>query len=139
MNKCMKTDPNKKCMNTSLWNGETDFCRFYASDVGIAKITHDRWQQAQVVESSVWNGNTVGDDGSDQHAFWFDEYRALDGLLLGRILEIGSGPFTQVKTLLTKVSRRSLVQLESITLADPLMIFYHQHVPSCPYKDGSLL
>ena len=61
--------------------------------------------------------------------------RSLD---LGRILEVGCGPFTQTKTMLEKLGREG-VRVRSITLADPLMLFYHKHVPSCPYRDGSLL
>ena len=124
----------------SSFDAVSDYCRFYTAEAGIVRITRERWKQAQSVESAVWNGNAGGDDRNEQHAEWFDQYRAVNGSSLGRVLEIGSGPFTQTKTILGKIiDRGGAVNIESITLADPLMLFYHSHVPSCPYKDGSLL
>lgn len=116
-----------------------DFCQFYTSKAGIVTISNTRWAQAQSVESSVWDGNAGGEDRNEQHAGWFEHYNALNSSL-GRVLEIGSGPFTQTKTVISKIiARIGSVDVESITLADPLMLFYHTRVPSCPYKDGSLL
>jgi SAM-dependent methyltransferase len=122
------------------WESSTDFCLFYTADAGIVEITQRRWKQAQAEESSVWNGNTGGEDRNEQHAGWFNGYRALLPYAhrLGRVLEVGSGPFTQTKTILQRLPV-DLIKVSSITLADPLMIFYHKQVPSCPYKDGSLL
>jgi SAM-dependent methyltransferase len=121
----------------SSFDAASDYCCFYTAEAGIVRITHERWKQAQSVESSVWNGNEGGDDRNEQHAGWFDQYKSVNGSSLGRMLEIGSGPFTQTKTIIGKMT--GSVNVESITLADPLMLFYHSHVPSCPYKDGSLL
>jgi SAM-dependent methyltransferase len=124
----------------SSFDAASDYCRFYTAEAGIVSISRERWKQAQSVESSVWNGNGGGDDRNEQHAGWFNEYKSVNGSSLGRVLEVGSGPFTQTKTILSKIiSRGDLVNVESITLADPLMLFYHSHVPSCPYKDGSLM
>lgn len=122
------------------WDESSDFCRFFTEYAGIVSITDWRWKQAQSVEASVWDGSSGGSDRNEQHAGWFDHYRALRPYArrLGRVLEIGSGPFTQTKTVLGKLGVGD-VTVSSITLADPLMIFYHKQVPSCPYKDGSLL
>jgi SAM-dependent methyltransferase len=135
---CVQTSPSSVvgCGPPSSFDAAGDYCRFYTADTGIVSITRERWAQAQSVEASVWDGNQGGDDRNEQHAGWFDQYRSVNGSSLGRVLEVGSGPFTQTKTILGKMAR---VNVESITLADPLMLFYHSHVPSCPYKDGSLM
>lgn len=139
---CVQSQPTSvgACEHTEPWGASRDVCFFYTSDAGIIEITRERWQQAQSVESSVWNGNAEGLDRNEQHAEWFNQYRALIPFTerLGRVLEIGSGPFTQTKTILQRLGI-SLVGVGSVTLADPLMIFYHKNTPSCPYKDGSLL
>lgn len=141
---CVTSNPinTESCDNNTKneWDAGRDFCLFYTSGTGIVEITYDRWKQAQSVESSVWNGNMGGEDRNEQHAQWFDGYKTLKPLAgqLGRMLEIGSGPFTQTKTIIERIGLQYSKVL-SITLADPLMIFYHTHVPSCPYKDGSLL
>ena len=141
---CLQTSPSSitgcERLSFSFFDAVSDYCRFYTAEVGIVRITRERWKQAQSVESSVWDGNGGGDDRNEQHAEWFDQYRSVNGSSLGRVLEIGSGPFTQTKTVLGKIlARGDLVNIESITLADPLMLFYHSHVPSCPYKGGSLM
>ncbi len=139
---CVQSLPNNKqsCESLKEWEAVTDYCLFYNSDVGIVEITDSRWKQAQTVESSVWHGNNDGQDRNEQHAAWFDSYHALvpHAHSLGKVLEIGSGPFTQTKTIIEKLGMDN-VKINTITLADPLMIFYHKYVPACPYKDGSLL
>jgi SAM-dependent methyltransferase len=122
------------------FDGGDDFCRFYTPLTGIVRITQTRWQAAQSVESSVWRYFQGEEDRNDQHSYWFELYLAVDGKKMGHVLEIGSGPFTETKTVLDTVRSRGLDPLvESITLADPLMIYYHTHVASCSYKDGSLM
>lgn len=119
-----------------------DVCNFYTKDAGIVRISHERWRQAQQEESFVWDGKDWGNDRNEEHARWFDNYRAVNGSSLGRILELGCGPFTQTKTILEKVMDRQKGQqtrVTSITLADPLMSFYHSRVPSCSYRNGSLM
>ena len=130
----------ESCGDAGTWDESSDFCRFYTDYAGIVSISDWRWKQAQSVEASVWDGSSGGSDRNEQHAGWFDHYRALRPYAnrLGRVLEIGSGPFTQTKTVLGKLGVDN-VNVSTITLADPLMIFYHKQVPSCPYKDGSLL
>lgn len=124
----------------SEFDAVQDVCHFYTKEAGIVQISHERWHQAQVVESSVWDGSTDGNDRNEQHAGWFDQYRAVNGSTLGRILEVGCGPFTQTKTILEKImGRRDELAITSITLADPLMLFYLSRVPSCSYKDGTLM
>ena len=122
------------------FDGASDFCRFYTGLGGVVRITRTRWQAAQSVESSVWHRYPGSEDRNAQHSAWFGHYQAVDGRALGRILEIGSGPFTQTKTVLERVGGRGGdPRVESITLADPLMLYYHARVPSCSYKGGSLM
>lgn len=133
---------NTRCHSSSEtdFDASHDYCQYYHPATGIARITQTRWLAAQAVESGVWHGNQGGEDRNEQHAGWFDQYRSVNGSALGRMLEIGCGPFTQTQTLLRKVQPPPQEHaITSITLADPLMLFYHQHVPSCPYRTGSLL
>jgi hypothetical protein len=67
------------------------------------RISEARWKAAQSVESSVWDGDQGGQDRNEQHAEWFDQYLAVNRTSLGRLLEIGSGPFSQTKTILSRV------------------------------------
>lgn len=140
---CIPTspDPPRACAPLpAAFDGASDFCHFYLPQVGIAAISAERWKQAQSVESTVWDGSASGADRNEQHAVWFDHYKAVHGHLLGKILEVGSGPFTQTKTVIEKIQGRGeRPGIQSITLADPLMLFYHAQVPSCSYKSGSLL
>ena len=120
-----------------FFDGADDVCRFYSPLAGIVAISPDRWKRAQSVESGVWDGNTGGEDRNQQHAVWFGRYAAVNASELGRVLELGCGPFTQTKTILEHLSG---VRVTSITLVDPLMLFYHARVPSSPYRSsGSLL
>jgi len=137
-----RVHPNNtaQCKTSDSWDASTDVCLFYTAELGIVEITKSRWRQAQAVESSVWHGSSDGQDRNEQHAAWFDGYKHVKPYAsrLGRMLEIGSGPFTQTKTVLEKLGT-STVNISMITLADPLMIFYHNNVPSCSYSSGSLL
>ena len=128
---------------SSTWNASMDFCRYYIPATGIVRVDRERWLQAQSGEAITWHlhGNPDGQslDRDEQHAVWFDQYNTINGTQLGRILEIGSGPFTQTKTVLNKIQGRGgALSVESITLADPLMLFYHAHVPKNQYNDASL-
>jgi SAM-dependent methyltransferase len=124
---------------SNVFDAESDVCLFFTKESGISRISQERWQYAQVNEFSVWDGNNGGNDRNEQHAEWFDHYGVVNGSKLGMILEIGSGPFTQTKTILDNIRKRGeSLLIESITLADPLMLLYHSRVPSCSYKSGSL-
>ena len=144
---CIQSSPDSAlCSELELqssWNASLhasiDFCRYYTSEAGIVRIDLQRWKMAQSGEATVWDGTDAVDDRNEQHAVWFDQFKAVKGILLGRILEIGAGPFTQTENMLKKIQRYGgMHAVHSITLADPLLSFFRTHVPKCPYKDGTL-
>jgi hypothetical protein len=75
--------------------------RFYNPTLGVVRVDVRRWLAAQGYESRGWLHcwSDQADDRSDDHAALFDGYKALKNDL-GWVLEIGCGPFTQLKTIL---------------------------------------
>ena len=59
----------------------------------------------------------------------------LEGRNLGKLIEIGAGPFSQTKTMLSTLKD---FDLESITFAEPNIFRYKTEVPRCTYKTGRL-
>jgi len=104
-------------------------------DGAITKVSHERWKEAQKYEYDTWMiyANTASTDRNNEHYQNFEEYACLPKNL-GKLIEIGCGPFTQTKTII--VGRTT----ESITLVDPLINEYrnHQHC-SYPRFDNPIL
>jgi SAM-dependent methyltransferase len=106
--------------------------KYYDPTNGITKVDYERWVAAQKYEASGWMDCWQGvcDDRSHEHFQHFDGYRNLKKHL-GNTLEVGCGPFTQLKTILNgRAASR-------ITLLDPLIRRYLEH-PNCSYKTGYL-
>jgi len=99
---------------------------------GIIQVDRNRWEAAQKFERQGWMNAWASDsdDRSREHHQLFDGYNAVPPNL-GNILEVGCGPFTQTRTIL---SARSAT---SITLQDPLINDYlhHRH---CSYTNRRL-
>ena len=73
---------------------------FYSQDAGVFAISISRWQIAQEAEKRTWNkvGDTLGDgmgDRTAEHMTDFAEYKPVgeDGTNLGKVLEVGTGPW----------------------------------------------
>lgn len=99
---------------------------------GIIKVSKLRWLSAQQFERSGWMDKWlhVSDDRSKEHYKLFDSYNAV-WYDLGDVLEVGCGPFTQLRTILCNRIAKS------ITLQDPLINQYFDH-PHCGYSDGTI-
>lgn len=107
--------------------------KFYTDPhTGIIKVDEARWKQAQQFEEAGWTiyWSHSSSDRNHEHYGLFDEYKSLPQNL-GKVLEIGCGPFTQASTILA--TRKA----DSITLTDPLLDKY-LNLEHCPYKTGSL-
>lgn len=100
----------------------------FIADGAITKVTDERWKEAQKYERDTWMvyANTASTDRNNEHYQNFEGYACLPDNL-GKLIEIGCGPFTQTKTI---IAGRTV---ESITLVDPLINEYrnHQH---CSYS-----
>lgn len=103
--------------------------RYYDEVNGITQVDQERWQEAQQFEESGWIQcwSSMTDDRAEEHATIFDNYKTLPHDL-GRVLEIGCGPFTQVKRILHGRTATSIM------LTDPLINAYLDHMANCTYR-----
>lgn len=103
--------------------------KFWNDETGIIKVDHDRWKEAQKFESDGWliHWRTDTSDRNHEHTAGFDEYKNVPKNL-GKVLEIGCGPFTQLQTIMGGRT------IDTVTLLDPLLNNYKQ-LPHCVYKD----
>lgn len=113
--------------------GKTDKCFFHPT-YGVAQVSQERWEYSQSAEQDTWATRDTDNDRNEGHANSFANYRILPQNL-GKLIEIGGGPFTQTKTILEK--RNPTV--ESITILEPNVIHYVKTVKHCVYaKDGKV-
>jgi hypothetical protein len=88
-----------------------EFCSYLCyshPDYGVAVVPTSLWKEAQAAESSLWRDISTGDeitnDRAWEHIEGFGFFRCLRGFddrkSLGRVIEVGAGPWTQVKGIL---------------------------------------
>lgn len=95
-----------------------------------------RWEKAQQFESALWAASDILDDRIETHQQGYASFSALgETPRFGRVLEVGSGPFTQTKGVLEKVP---LARVDSLTFFDPSIDTYLTKVQQCSYKTGRL-
>ena len=106
----------------------------YLTKQGIVQVDRARWQEAQRYERKTWMTNLVDaeDDRNHDHKSNFGGYGSISGRSFPRVIELGCGPFTNLRLVLPHI------QAGHITLLDPLIQDYLQH-PHCTYRDGRLL
>jgi SAM-dependent methyltransferase len=100
---------------------------------GVVHVPKDRWQQAQRYERDTWmvaNAET-DDDRNNDHAAGFDGYAVLEGRTFAHAIELGCGPFTNLRI----IARRCAIQ--RCSLLDPLIDEYLKH-PHCTYDRRAL-
>lgn len=103
---------------------------------GIIRVPTFMWKHAQLAEGHTWeNLQTEPGDRFLEHIEGFQGYRGVPKNL-GNLVEIGAGPFTQ--TLYMVKSRRRL-NIDHVTLVEPMAERYMKHVTGCTYSDGKLL
>jgi SAM-dependent methyltransferase len=100
---------------------------------GITRVPHERWETAQAYEATTWmsEGAHATEDRNSAHRDNFDGYRALQGMRFAHAIEVGCGPFTNLRWIATAC------RIERCTLLDPLIMRYlsHRH---CRYAGGLL-
>lgn len=99
---------------------------FVVPGFGIPTVDWDRWQLAQIAEHSHWfkpngSGRRIADDRNFVHYRRFAGYEVLRGREFEHALEIGCGPFTNLR-LIANVCR-----IGSCTLLDPALDSYLAH------------
>lgn len=107
---------------------EENDARFRVEGVNIPRVDEERWLQAQEYERQTWMVYNLGAvaDRAGEHDLLFDHYRALPRNL-GRVLEIGCGPFTTAYRIMQDHLANEIV------LVDPLADVYREH-PNCNFE-----
>lgn len=108
--------------------------KYWDEKFGIIKVDNERWEESQKFEIEGWSRHWSDhvDDRSMEHDNIFDEYRCLDKNL-GDVVELGCGPFTQIRHL---INDRGF-NINRLTLVDPLISSYAK-LSNCSYKNGRL-
>jgi SAM-dependent methyltransferase len=111
----------------------TNDAAHYTEGKGVLSVPLERWQKAQQYERETWLVHAVNstDDRNIEHAAMFDGYKALPEKL-GDVIELGCGPFTNLRLILPERTA------ESVVLLDPLADEYRTQHPHCAYKNRSL-
>lgn len=111
----------------------TNDSKYWDDENGIITVDHDRWKKAQQFESTGWltQWRDANSDRNDEHKRGFNNYDSVPKDL-GDVIEIGCGPFTQLKTIQQNRT------IKSVTLLDPLLDKYCQ-LPNCTYKDNHFM
>jgi SAM-dependent methyltransferase len=100
---------------------------------GIVRVPRSRWATAQAYERRTWMEAAAHahEDRNDAHAASFDDYSVLARCEFKRAIELGCGPFTNLRV----IARRT--RIESCVLLDPLIESYQQH-RHCAYSSTQL-
>jgi len=100
---------------------------------GVARVDRARWEEAQRYERRTWmrNGRRTLSDRNESHRDHFARYAVLRGLHFKKAIELGCGPFTNLRFILPKC------RIDDVTLLDPLIQDYLSH-PFCRYRGGRL-
>ena len=107
--------------------------RFFEPGKGIARVDRARWEEAQRYEKRTWMDLNRGavEDRNQVHAARFAGYEALAGRRFERAIELGCGPFTNLRLIL------EVADVGEVHLLDPLARDYLAH-PGCRYRTGTL-
>lgn len=118
-----------------LLKNKNDLCFFDNIDAGIHKVSKERWQLAQKYERKTWmlDNPSAKDDRNYDHFEKFDSFESIKNQLCKKksILELGCGPFTNLRLLPDIASDAQMV------LLDPLINDYI-NLEHCPYNKGKL-
>jgi SAM-dependent methyltransferase len=112
---------------------ETCDAEFVDEKCGIVRVPKERWDMAQRYERGTWMEAAAHafDDRNYEHAKHFDGYSSLRGRSFDRAIELGCGPFTNLRVIADSCG------IARCTLVDPLIPDYlhHRH---CTYRYGIL-
>lgn len=96
---------------------------------GIVRVERERWEEAQRYERRTWMELARGtfSDRNEAHRAGFEGYAALRGRRFRRGIELGCGPFTNLRWVLENCA------VGEVHLLDPLIGDYLRH-PFCKYR-----
>jgi SAM-dependent methyltransferase len=101
-------------------NSDKDFLE---EGKGVIKVSPERWKQAQSYERHFWmeRAKQSDDDRNIEHFNDFGAYASIKGLSFNSAIELGCGPFTNLRIIATQV------KIGRCTLEDPLIDDYLKH------------
>ena len=107
--------------------------KYLTEDQGIVQIPAERWKIAQAFERTGWMEKWRGaaDSNNLLHAEEYNGYRSIVGRKFSHAIELGCGPFTNLRVI------GDFVEIEKVTLLDPLVESYLQ-LPKCRYTREQL-
>lgn len=110
---------------------ETSDAKYVDDGCGIVRVPRDRWAMAQRYERGTWMEAAAHalDDRNYEHAANFDGYGSLIGKSFDRAIELGCGPFTNLRVI------AGICEIKRCTLVDPLIPDYRNH-RHCTYRHG---
>lgn len=117
---------------------EKNDLHYFDEKDGVKKVDINRWLEAQQYESKTWLevARGVNDDRNFDHSKNLNNYKLVPSLISHRclnIIELGCGPFTNMRLLLPHISN-----ICSIDLLDPLINQYMLSQPNCTFKNKTL-
>ena len=107
----------------------------------MAVVPRNIWKVAQNAENQLWshaggNDPANANDRASEHVEGFKSFEGITkGADLGDLIEIGAGPWTQLRSILS--TRPDLI-VRSYTIREPGADFYMKTVKSCAYSTGRL-
>jgi len=107
---------------------------FLNPDKGVMRVSNERWKAAQEFERNYWLEECAGsdDDRNYDHYQHFDGYSALRGKTFEDAIELGCGPFTNLRLISQECTVRRC------TLLDPLLETYRREHNNCTYDQNWL-
>ena len=96
-------------------------------------VTRERWLDAQRAELRCWSDETGGNMSNDRnidHAYRFKSYAALDSIYFPAAIELGCGPFTNMRFI-----KPAVAGIGEIHLLDPLASVYMVEHKWCRYSE----
>ena len=101
-------------------------------DKGVTSVDVMRWEEAQRYERRTWmEGIAAMSDRNEDHEDRFGGYGVLAGKKFTNAIELGCGPFTNMRKILRHC------EVDFIHLLDPLARDYLDH-PFCRYKNKKI-
>ena len=123
-----------RCSSLCRWNSELGTIR---SDPHTwefnQKATQLRFYRGDLPKASMNTYNHLR-KRLDEFGESFDQFRSINGSNLGNVCEFGAGPWTQMRSIMSRVN----VTVNSITLVEP-QIHDYRKIQGCSYQHGHLL
>lgn len=106
---------------------------------GVAAVPISLWRAAQDAETQLWKSLGAPalspNDRAAEHWRGFGNFACIRNASLGRAIEVGAGPWTQIKGILHV---RQELSVSELTVFEPGADSYMRDVPSCSYRTGRL-